>query len=82
VALSGDLVALRVIPGGIGVDVGIANMNGDIVAGEGDSVFVTRLARRSNFDWLVLRRLDIDGTAASSRKKKTKKDRCPRSHGA
>ena len=82
VALSGDLVALRIVLGGIGVDVGIANMNGDIVAGEGDSVFVTGLARGSNLDRLVLRRLDINGVAASSRKKKTKKDRCPRSHGA
>ena len=82
VPLSRDLVALRVVLGGIGVDVGIANMNGDIVTGVSDSVLVTGFARRSNLNRLVLRRLDIDGAAASSCKKKTKKDRCPRSHGA
>ena len=82
VALSGDLVALRVIPGRIGVDVGIANMNGDIVASDGDSVFVTSFAGGCNLDWLILGRLNIHGVAASNRKKKRKKDRYPRSHDA
>jgi hypothetical protein len=39
VALSGDLMTLRIVLGGVGVNIGIANMYRDIVAGVGDSRF-------------------------------------------
>jgi hypothetical protein len=47
----------------------------DIVAGVGDSVFVSGLAGGSDLDRLLVRRPDINGVAARNRKKKRKKDR-------
>lgn len=74
---------LRVIARRVSVDVGIAAMNRDIISGDGDTVLVAGLAGGSDLDRLVFGRLDINGVAAtSSRKKKQKKDGCPRSHGA
>src|SRR6266566_6695708 len=57
-------------------------MNRDIISGDGDTVLVASFAGGSDLDRLVFWRLDINGAAPSSRKKKKKKDRCPRSHGA
>src|SRR5438128_11300260 len=72
---------LRVIARRVSVNVGIAAMNRDIILGDGDTVLVAGFAGGSDLDRLVFWRLDINGAAPSSRKKK-KKDRCPRSHGA
>src|SRR6266513_4677389 len=57
-------------------------MNRDIISGDGDTVLVASFAGGSDLDRLVFWRLDINGAAPGSRKKKQKKDRCPRSHGA
>src|ERR1700730_13456501 len=75
-------MALRVIARQVSVNVGIATMNRDIIAGDGDAILVASFAGRSNLDRLGLWRLDINGAAPSSRKKKKKKNRCPRSHAA
>src|SRR5262249_39205599 len=61
-------------------NVGIAHVNRNIVASDGDPIFVTGLASRCNLDWLILRRLEIKGVSASNRKKQRKKDRYLRSH--
>src|SRR6266536_2806927 len=73
---------LRVIARRVGVNVGIAKMNRDVISGDGDTVVVAGFAGGSDLDRLVFWRLDINGAASSSRKKEKKKDRCPRSHGA
>src|SRR6266536_6558705 len=73
---------LRVIARRVGVNVGIAKMNRDVISGDGDTVLVAGFAGGSDLDRLVFWRLDINGAASSSRKKEKKKDRCPRSHGA
>src|SRR5213595_1381828 len=73
---------LRVIARRVGVNVGIAAMNRDIISRDGDTVLVAGLAGGSDLDRLVFWRLDINGAAPGSRKKKQKKDGCPRSHGA
>src|SRR5437773_6177637 len=73
---------LRVIARRVSVNVGIAAMNRDIISGDGDTVLVASFAGGSDLDRLVFWRLDINGAAPGSRKKKQKKKRCPRSHGA
>src|SRR5436309_13279862 len=73
---------LRVIACRVGVNIGIATMNRDIISGDGDTVLVASFAGGSDLDRLVFWRLDINGAAPGSRKEKQKKDGCPRSHGA
>ena len=66
---------LRIVLGGVGINIGIANMYRDIVSGVGDSVFVSGLAGGHDLDRLIVRRPDINGVAAYNRKEKGKKDR-------
>src|SRR2546423_45208 len=74
---------LRVVAGRVSVNVGIAQVNRDIIPGDGDTIFVAGFAGGSDLDRLVFRRLEINsGAAMSSRKQKKEKDRCLRSHGA
>src|SRR2546423_2366546 len=74
---------LRVVAGRVSVNVGIAQMNRDIIPGDGDTIFVAGFTGGSNLDRLIFRRFEINsGAAMSSPKKKKEKDRCPRSHGA
>src|SRR6267143_3324895 len=74
---------LRVVAGRVSVNIGIAQMNRDIISGDGDTIFVAGFAGGSNLDRLIFRRLEINGGAGmSSRKKKKEKDGCLRSHGA
>src|SRR4029077_16032050 len=57
--------------------------NRDVILGDRDTILVAGFAAGSNLDRLAIRRLEISsGAVMSSRKKKKKKDRCPRSHGA
>src|SRR5437764_14832030 len=74
---------LRVIARRVSVNVGIAAMNRDIIPGNGDTVLVAGFAGGSDLDRMVFWRLDINGGAATSSHKKTKKkDYCTHSHDA
>src|SRR6267143_4687757 len=75
-------MSLGIIARRVGVNVGIAGMNGDIPVCDGDPVFVSRLATGSNFDWLIFRSFKADGASSCASKKQKKKNRCLRSHGA
>src|SRR5207248_828334 len=67
----------------VSVNVGIATVNRDVIPGDRDTILVAGFAAGSDLDRLVFWRFDINRAATpSSRKKKEKKDRCPRSHGA
>src|SRR5690348_2192673 len=72
----GSGVILRVIS----INIGVANVNGDVVASSCEAVFVGGLPGRSDLNWGILRSFDFSVHPTGTRKQ-TGEQQNQRSHG-
>src|SRR5436305_15257076 len=69
-----------VVLGVVSMNVGVADVNGDVVAGGRQAVFICGLAGRSDFDWGILRSFEFS-VHQTGTGKHTGEQQTQRSHG-
>src|SRR5262249_1064424 len=74
-----DLMCRGIVLCVVGVDVCVADMNRDIIAGSRQAVFICGLPGRSDFNWDVLRSFDFSVEQTGTRKQ-TGEQQNQRSH--